>query len=122
MNIQILLKGLSIIRAICYLYITVEAFLLGYMYWNAYRKYKTTSIIKALEQLLFSIGVAFFYMNFLAIMSFLDSGNISYYILVSLIPIFCFPLVLALKNFREKSTEQVEKNGEHLVKSYKFKK
>ena len=123
MNITLtLLKFLAIIRAVFYLYIATEGLFLGYLYWNAYRKFKTTPIIKALERLLFSIGIAFFFMTLVALISFIDSKDIYYDYMVALVPIFTLPLLTSLIKFGEKSTDKIPKKGKYLVKSYKFQK
>lgn len=123
MNIELsFLKVLAFIRAFFYLYITLEAFLLGYMYWNAYKKYKTTPIIKAVQMLLMSIGIIFFYLTIIGLISFIDANSPLYDFMVSFIPVFIIPLIFSLINFRQKSTEEVSKDGHHLVESYKLKK
>lgn len=116
------LKFFALLRAFFYLYITIESFLLAYMYWNAYKKYKTTPIIKALQIVLLTIGLNFFYMTFLAMTSFIDKDNIIYDFLISFMPIVQIPIIYSLVNFRQKSTEEVSKNGHRLIKSYKLKK
>jgi ABC-type uncharacterized transport system permease subunit len=122
MNIEFfILKLLALIRAFFYLYITLEAVLLAYLYWNAYKKYKTTPIIKGLQLLLFSIGISFFYMCLIAIMSFIDSKNILYDYMITLIPLFSLPLMYSLNNFREQSTKEMKNDGKKLNKHYKLK-
>ena len=116
------LKFAALVRAIFYLYVATEGLFLGYLYWNAYRKFKTTPIIKALEKLLFSIGITFFFMTLVALISFIDSTDIYYSIIVALIPVFTIPLLISLIKFREKSTDEMPKKGKYLVKSYKFQK
>jgi len=123
MNIGIpILKLLAFARAFVYLYITLESFLLGFMYWNAYKKYKTTPIIKAVQRLLLSIGIVFFYLTIIALISSIDSNNALYDFAVAFIPLLAIPLVFSLIDFREKSTDEVSKDGHHLVGSYKLKK
>lgn len=123
MNITLtLLKFLAIIRAVFYLYVATEGLFLGYLYWNAYKKFKTTPIIKALERLLFSIGITFFFMTIVALVSFIDSAHAYYSYMVALIPVFTLPLLISLIEFGEKSTDEVPKKGQYLVKSYKFQK
>ena len=100
----------------------MEGLFLGFLYWNAYKKFKTTPIIKALEKLLFSIGLIFFFMTLVALISFIDSTDIYYNIMVALIPVFTIPLLVSLMKFREKSTDEIPKKGQYLVKSYKFQK
>jgi len=116
------LKFAALVRAIFYLYVATEGLFLGYLYWNAYKKFKTTPIIKSLEGLLFSIGITFFFMTLVALISFIDSTDIYYSIIVALIPVFTIPLLISLIKFREKSTDEMPKKGKYLVKSYKFQK
>jgi len=123
MNLLIcVLKIFALFRAVFYLYISVEALLLGFMYWNAYKKFKTTPIIETLERLLLSLGVAYFYMTIAALFSFLDANNNLYDILVAFIPIFTIPVAYYLAKFREKSTAEVPKKGKYHVKNFKFEK
>jgi len=116
------LKFAAIVRAVFYLYISMEGLFLGFLYWNAYKKFKTTPIIKSLEGLLFSIGVTFFFMTLVAMISFINATDVYYDIMVALIPIFTIPLLVNLIKFREKSTDEIPKKGQYLVKSYKFQK
>lgn len=123
MNIELLgFKFLSLVRAFFYLYLTIESSFLAFLYLNAYKKYKTTPIIKAVQILLFSISINFFYMTIVSLISFIDRGNPLYDIFIAFIPVFTVPLIYGLINFRERSTEEVAKDGKHLVKSYKLKK
>jgi hypothetical protein len=121
-TILTVLKFAAIVRAVFYLYVATESLFLGFLYWNAYKKFKTTPIIKALERLLFSIGITFFFMTLVALISFIDSMDIYYNIMVALIPVFTIPLLVSLMKFREKSTDEIPKKGQYLVKSYKFQK
>ena len=119
------LKVFALLRAFFYLWITIEAIFLAYLYWNAYRKYKTTPIIKAIETLLFSIGLNFFYMVMIAITSVIDRDSNLYDLLIVIIPLFAIPLVLAIREFREKSTASItdgENKLQKLEKHYKLKK
>lgn len=119
------LKVFALLRAFFYLWITIESTFLAYLYWNAYRKYKTTPIIKAIETLLFSIGLNFFYMVMVAITSVIDRDSNLYDWLIVLIPFFAIPLVMAIREFREKSTASITdgKNKlQKLEKHYKLKK
>ena len=119
------LKVFALLRAFFYLWITIESIFLAYLYWNAYRKYKTTPVIKAIESLLFAIGLNFFYMVLIAITSAIDNNSNLYDWLIVLIPLFAIPLLIAIREFREKSTDSVTdgKNKlEKLEKHYKLKK
>ena len=121
-SVDNILRPLALIRAFFYLYATVESIFLAYLYWNAYKKYKTTPIIKAVQVLFLAIGINFFYMTIIGLVGLLNRNDILYDILISIVPVFLLPLIYAIVNFRRRSTEEVSKNGEHLVKSYKFKK
>lgn len=112
------IKILSLARAFFYLWITVEAMFLAFLYYNAYKKFKKTPIIQALQSLLFSIGFFFFYMVFVAITSYVNHEGIDYPVLISLIPLFALPLVLSIRWFRDESTKETKKS----VKNYKLKK
>ena len=119
------LKMFALLRAFFYLWITIESTFLAYLYWNAYRKYKTTPVIKAIETLLFSIGLNFFYMVMIAITSVIDRDSNLYDFLIVSIPLFAIPLLMAIRDFREKSTDSVTdgKNKlQKLEKHYKLKK
>lgn len=122
MNVDSILKPLALLRAFFYLYATVESIFLSYLYWNAYKKYKSTPIIKAVQMLFIAIGINLFYMTIIALVSFINKNDALYDILIAFIPLTILPLIYALINFRERSTDEVEKDGQHLVKSYKLKK
>lgn len=120
-----ILRLFALLRAFFYLWITIEATFLAYLYWNAYRKYKSTPIIKAIESLLFAIGLNFFYMVLIAITSAIDNNSNLYDWLIVLIPLFAIPLVIAIREFREKSTDSItdgENKLQKLEKHYKLKK
>ena len=102
-------KSLALLRAIFYLAITVEAVFLSYLYWNAYRKYKTTAIIKSLQNLLLSIGISYFYMTIVALIAVIDRANFAYDAAIVLIPLSALPLMFSLRDFMNKSTE-IEKD------------
>lgn len=116
------IKFFALFRAIFYLYISIEAFLLGFMYWNAYKKFKTTPIIEMLEKLLLSIGIAYFYLTITALLTLIDAKNNLRELGVIFIPIFAIPLAYYLAKFREKSTAEVPKKGKYHVKNFKFEK
>lgn len=126
MNItENILRFFALLRAFFYLWITIEATFLAYLYWNAYKKYKTTPVIKAIETLLFSIGLNFFYMVMIAITSLIDKESPIYDWLIVLIPLFAIPLLMAIREFREKSTDSISDGKdklEKLEKHYKLKK
>lgn len=120
------LQILALIRALAYLYLTTEAFLIAYLYWNAYRNYKMTQIIKSVYLLILTIGWVFFYMTIIGLISFIDRSNDLYDVMISLLPLVVFPLIFSLRNFRLRSTEGVKtdghKDGKKLIKHYNFKK
>lgn len=111
-------KTLALFRAVFYLAITVESIFLSYLYWNAYRKFKTTPIIKSLQMLLFSIGVNFFYMTIIALIAVIDSKSIVYNMAIVLIPLSALPLMFSLKDFMDRSTEIAKDDSDKLIKTY----
>lgn len=126
MNItDYMLKVFALLRAFFYLWITVESVFLGYLYWNAYKKYKTTPIIKAIQFLLFSIGLNFFYMVMVAVAGLLDKESLIYDLLIVFIPVCAVPLLMSIREFREKSTDSItdgENKLQKLEKHYKLQK
>lgn len=126
MNISdITLKFFALLRAFFYLWITIESVFLAYLYWNAYKKYKSTPIIKAVEQLLFAIGINFFFMTIIAIVSAVNRNDPLYDWLIVIIPFFAFPVMLSIRKFRQESTAAVTDGKEKLKKlekHYKLKK
>lgn len=106
--IEPILRILSFTRAVFYLAVTVESVFLAYLYWNAYRNLKTTPIIRALVFLLLAIGINFFYLTIVALISFVGYIEI-YKIMVALIPSTTVLLLLALRHFGDKSVENKKK-------------
>ena len=120
MIIDSILKAFALLRAFFYLYIVANSLLLAFLYWNAYRKYKMTPIIKAVYYLVLSIALNFFYMIIIALVSLVSREAIIYDWLVVFIPLFALPLMMALDNFRSQSTTTINDDGK-LEKSYKLK-
>lgn len=116
MNFDDYLQILALLRALFYLYITANSLMLAFLYWNAYQQYKMTPIIKAVYFLVLSISLNFFYMVILALVSFIDRNSPVYDWLIVGIPIFTFPLMLAIDNFRRQSTPLAEDDSQKLEK------
>ena len=106
-----ILKVFALLRAFFYLYIVANSLLLAFLYWNAYRKYKMTPIIKAVYYLVLSIALNFFYMIIIALVSLVSREAIIYDWLVVFIPLFALPLMMALDNFRSQSTTTINDDG-----------
>ncbi len=102
---------LGIIRSFTYLWLTVELYFTAYLYWRVYKN-ETSVIIHSLINLLFKAGFMFFFLTAVAISYANNRNSEVYHFLVNFIPVPALFLILAVRNFRERSLDE----GKRLIK------
>jgi len=98
------------LRAFTYLWLTVEFFFTGYIYWNAYRCFKKSAIIKSLENLFFRTSFFFLFLTIVAITYAVNRHSGAYHFILNLIPLPALLLVFAIRNFRDRSLDEGKPN------------